>query len=354
MSQINFQEIIRQQQEQMAVMQAQIQALLAAAGGAGGETGRRGSDTESHMEVAKPAIFNGEAGRVGGFIVACRLYIKIRLRGNMVEEQIQWVLTYVQGGSADVWKENVMEELEAGEVEYESVEEFFTTLRKEFGGGEEESVKAVELRKLEQGGKTMEEFVQEFKRAARGSGYEGRLLVEEFKRGMNGGIQRKLMEAENPPTSIEQWYRRATALDRNWRESRREEERLKKKEVGGGKQEPRQILPRPLVWQRRQPLPQQATTGPAPMEGVERTNAVVVRGQGQGQSAGAPSRQDPFAMEVDRRRNCYACGGFGHMARNCRNRGRVMRRVEISGGRFEGNIEQIGHLKEVENLEALD
>ena len=62
---------------------------------------------------------------------------------------------------------------------------------------------------------------------------------------MNGGIRRKLMEAENPPTSIENWYRRATALDRNWRESRREEERLKKKEVGGGgtpKQE-RQNLP---------------------------------------------------------------------------------------------------------------
>ena len=69
------------------------------------------------------------------------------------------------------------------------------------------------------------------------------------------------MEAENPPTSIEQWYRRATALDRNWRESRREEERLKKKEVGGGKQEQKQSLPRPLVWQRRQPMPQQATKG---------------------------------------------------------------------------------------------
>ena len=133
-----------------------------------------------------------------------------------------------------MWKENVMEELEAGEVEYESVEEFFTILRKEFGGREEESVKAAELRKLEQGRKTMEEFVQEFKRAARGSGYEGRPLVEEFKRGMNGRIRRKLMEAESPPASIEQWYRRATAFDRNWRESRREEERLKKKEVGEG------------------------------------------------------------------------------------------------------------------------
>ena len=252
-----------------------------------------------------------------------------------------------------MWKENMMDKLESGEIEYETVEEFLTYLKKEFGGGEEELVKAAELRKIEQGGKTMEEFVQEFKRAARGSGYEGRPLVEEFKRGINGGIRRKLMEAENPPTSIEQWYRRATALDRNWRESRREEERLRKKEVGGGKQE-KQILPRPLVWQRRQPLPQQATTGPAPMEGIERTNAVVVRGQGQGQSTGIPPRRDPFAMEIDRGRNCFACGGFGHMARHCRNRGRVMRRVEIGGGRFEGNIEQIGHLKEVENLEALD
>ena len=153
-----------------------------------------------------------------------------------------------------MWKENVMEELEAGEVEYELVEEFLTILKKEFRGEEEEAVKAAELRRVEQGGKMMEEYVQEFKRIARDSGYEGRPLVEEFKRGMNRGIRRKLIEAENLPASIEQWYRRATALNKNWRESRREEERLqgKKKTIGGApKQEQRQSLPQPLVWQRR-------------------------------------------------------------------------------------------------------
>jgi len=65
---------------------------------------------------------------------------------------------------------------------------------------------------------------------------------------------------------------------------------------------------------------QQVTTGPAPIEEIERTNAVVVRGQGPGQDVGVPPRWDPYVMEVDRGRNCYTCGGFGHMACYCRNR----------------------------------
>ena len=37
------------------------------------------------------------------------------------------------------------------------------------------------------------------------------------------------MEAEKSPTSIEQWYEHVTNLDRHWKKSRREEERLKGK-----------------------------------------------------------------------------------------------------------------------------
>ena len=129
----------------------------------------------------------------------------------------------------------MLEELEAGELEFEMVGEFLAEIKREFGGGEKEAVKVAELRKIEQGRRTMEEFVQEFKRVARESGYEERSLVEEFKRGMNGVIRRKLMGAENQPGSIEQWYKRAMALDRNWRESRREEKRMKeiREQMGG-------------------------------------------------------------------------------------------------------------------------
>ena len=69
----------------MVVMQVQIQVLLVAQAGGAGEAAT-GSNVGSHMEVAKLAIFNREAGRVGEFITACRLYIKIKLRENTVEE----------------------------------------------------------------------------------------------------------------------------------------------------------------------------------------------------------------------------------------------------------------------------
>ena len=75
----------------------------------------------------------------------------------------------------------------------------------------------------------MEEFVQEFRRAARESGCKERVLVDKLKREINRMIRRKLMETERPPTSIEQQYECATNLDRHWRESQREEEKLRER-----------------------------------------------------------------------------------------------------------------------------
>ena len=52
---------------------------------------------------------------------------------------------YIQGGSTDIWKENMLEDLERGLLEYKTVEEFLTDIKREFGGGDEESVKIIEL-----------------------------------------------------------------------------------------------------------------------------------------------------------------------------------------------------------------
>ena len=52
-----------------------------------------------------------------------------------------------------------MEDLEVEEVEYELAGEFLMEIKREFRGGDEESVKVVELKRIEQGSRMMEEFV---------------------------------------------------------------------------------------------------------------------------------------------------------------------------------------------------
>jgi len=76
------------------------------------------------------------------------------------------------------------------------------------------------LRTIEQERRTCDEYVQEFKKIVRGSGYERWPLIEEFKRGLSKVLRRKLAEAENSSSTIEEWQERAIRLDRNQRQSR--------------------------------------------------------------------------------------------------------------------------------------
>jgi len=76
-------------------------------------------------------------------------------------------------------------------LEFLIVGEFLANLKQEFGNGNNELVKIVKLKKVEQ------------------------ILIEEFKKGMNRIIWRKLIEAKYSPRSTEQWYKRVTNLNRH-------------------------------------------------------------------------------------------------------------------------------------------
>jgi len=131
-----------------------------------------------------------------------------------------------------------------------------------------------------------------------------------------GEIRRKLAEAEEPPTTIEEWQERAVRLDRNQRQSRAEERMLGRNAARpGGNAQPRggsyggrggQITQR---WR---------NNGGGYREGGNTLN----RG---GYQMG-PWR-DPNAMDVDRgiggNRKCYYCRKFGHIAWNYWDRNKV-------------------------------
>ncbi len=87
----------------------------------------------------------------------------MRMREAALEKQIQWVLSYVQGELADIQKENILEDLKAEMLEYAIVGKFLVNLKKEFGRGDNKTMKVAELKKVDQRSRTIEEFVQKFK-----------------------------------------------------------------------------------------------------------------------------------------------------------------------------------------------
>jgi len=198
----------------------------------------------------------------------------------------------------------------------------FLPYRKKKKKMSEEERKIEQLRTIEQGGRTCDKYVQEFKKVARGSGYEGRPLIEEFKRGLNGAIRRKLAEAEELPTTIGEWQERVVRLNRNQRQSRAEERMLERNAAclgenmqprggyGGGSYRGRGGQ---IMWRARNnsrgyqglSMPSQNQTGP---------------------------RRDPNTMDVDKGkggdRTYYVCGKWGYMAKNCWKRWKKGRVVE--------------------------
>ena len=73
-----------------------------------------------------------------------------------------------------------MKDLEKGNLSY-IIEEFLSDLKEEFRRGNNKMIKVIELKKVEQRSRIIEEFVQEFRKVVKGSRYEGRQLVEKFK-----------------------------------------------------------------------------------------------------------------------------------------------------------------------------
>jgi len=127
----------------------------------------------SRVEVARPQVFSGRMKDVSTFINIACIYIRMKMMEEAVTTQVAWVLPYVQGGVAEAWKDNLMDKLAKEESKVESVEQLFTKIKNNFGETLEEERKIEQLWTIEQGSRTYDEYVQEFKKVARGSSYEG-------------------------------------------------------------------------------------------------------------------------------------------------------------------------------------
>ena len=264
-------------------------------------------------KIAAPIPFDGKRENTKSFINACQLYISARPSKFQNEEQkMHWIMSYMQGGSARLWRDYIMVQIRAGVKQFQNANDLMNEIEAKFGKEDKRTTMSLKICTMLQGEKHADEHVQEFQRAALEAGYDGYPLVVEFKRSLNTGSRRQLQNLRPQPVTINQWYNEAITVDRQWRVAKAEEAFYSKANGSATKKEadkPKETRPNQLhqnhgqyghAWQSR---------------------TFQLRPQAPGTNQGnATEQKDPNAMDIDRTNwgkrpliKCYNCQGTGHM-----------------------------------------
>lgn len=235
------------------------------------------------LKVAVPDVFDGTLSKAETFLRQCSLYFHARkLDFQDDQDKISFALSYMKGGIAGPWADQVVEKYEEPDREpvFEDWDAFKEEFKAAFGDPNPAGTARYKMDQLRQGIHTADEYVASFRELVPKTGYNDAAHVEKFERGLNPALVDKIYALPEMPHTLKGWVEWATKLDRQWRQREAHKRTL--------------TAPHP-----RQPKP----TPPPSTPPVKKETDVV-------------------PMEIDsgkQRRNfiCYKCRKPGHIARNC-------------------------------------
>jgi len=249
------------------------------------------------------------------------------------DAKIYWILSYMQTGSAKTWRDYVVALMYKGQQLFSMSDELLKEIDRKFGDTDKRTTQSLKIRTIQQEDRSVDEHIQEFEKAALEAGYEGYLLVVEFKCSLNAGLWRRLTELQPMPVTIEQWYDKAIMMDCQWKVAKTEEAFYGK--VNG-------TVRKPLQYGQQEQGQGQASSSQENQQQFLRNQ--VPPQHGQRQNTGQ-LQCDPNAMDIDRNQaqrpplKCFKCNGLGHMARHCQ------RQLDIRGMTYDQMAEYFEEMK---------
>jgi hypothetical protein len=174
--------------------------------------------TKSHTR--KPAVFTGDRKTLDKFLRDCLIYVYSNKRDFEDEEaRVQFVLSYIDGGEADSWKEYYVKTLidKDENIHWPTLRELTNNLRENFAKEDQVEESLHKLETMKQDGRTAEEVVNEFRiLKARAKIEDNALTVRMFRRVLNPSLAMKIMTDLNKSNTLEDSKFRGVVVQSGW------------------------------------------------------------------------------------------------------------------------------------------
>ena len=262
-----------------------------------------------------PQTFDGTMKDTKSFVSSIILYIKGRQpEFRTMESKIMFALSFMQGGKAQFWRNEAINQIVAGQRPFDSFEDFIAKLESQFGDPNPKATAVGKLKTMRQGSSSADEFILQFKSEASQTDLGEAALIEYLKAGLNPSLFKSIYRLPVMPTTLDEWYSWAFKLDWQYRQEQAESKLLhphsthtgsKFGKLSGRSTEKRSY---PASEMKAQPLATAVTLPVQPHQNL--------------------SQHASDAMDVDRAGRCpplkcFNCGKIGHTARNCKEKRQI-------------------------------
>ena len=184
---------------------------------------------EARMGVPTP--FSGKHRDLKKFLMTCKIHLQAnRAIYDNNEKKVVFVLSFMTEGDAVTWREQWLDNLNAKakasnktEMDFGTLAELITLLEKDFATYDAPGNALENMKNLQYDTKaSIEDHISRFKTLLSQSGMKESIsVIDYFRQTLPINLQIKIMLLDNPPITLNAWYKWTKQVDNTYKKTQR-------------------------------------------------------------------------------------------------------------------------------------
>ena len=181
------------------------------------------------IELNPPKPFTGKRTDLRRFLQDTFVFLTINKQHyDNDDKKIAFVMSFMTEGDAALWKEEFIGKVirdcvtRGDDVSFGTYKGFIESLEKSFSPYDAPGDALDAMKHLRMGEGNFDEHLAKFKLLVSQSGLnESPVIIDLFRETLPMGLQRPILLSENPPTTLQGWYDKASTFHGNWKKTQR-------------------------------------------------------------------------------------------------------------------------------------